>query len=253
LASANLNRFNESFASVDALDPSRLETVDAVAVVRRINWNGNVLRARRIATTLPEPQVAAAQGWLAYDSGRSKRARMLFDEALELDPGESSARAGLITIFAGETLDPNSLSQAERIVLRANSMVEESDWIGVRDLDASLAEIPPGSLLFASANRARVWWRISLRDAAEGLQAVTIIDELLTRQRTPTHFLLRATAGSLAGNQKLAWAALEELTMWKRLPRRLRSQALSLARSLGEPPEGSTVIQRLSRRPQARR
>lgn len=253
LASVNRNRFNESFASVDVLDPARLQTVRAVSVIRRMRWNGEGIRARRLARTLPKPQAASAEGWIAYDSGQRKRARLLFEKALELDPDEMSARAGLITIFAGETLDQNSLTEAETIVLRANVLVEANDWIGVRELDAALAEIRPGSLLFASANRARVQWRISLGNAIDGLSAITIIDELLSRQRTPAHFLLRASAGLLAKDQKLAWAALEEVARTNRLPGRLRAQALALARSLDNPPKGSTAIQRLSRGGRARR
>jgi hypothetical protein len=246
-AGLNRNRFNQSFRSVEVLDSDRFETVDAVAVIRRMNWNGEGRRARRLATTLPESQTASAEGWLAYDSGRIKRARMRFETALELNPDESSARAGMITIFAGEMLDPSSLSKAEDVVLRANLLLKTNDWSGVRELDAALAEIPPGSFLFESASRARVQWRISLENSADGLQAIAIIDELLSRQRTPTHFLLRAAAGALAGNEPLAWAALEEVASRKRLPGRLRSQALTVARQLDHPPEGSTVIRRLSR------
>ena len=253
LASVNRNRFNEIFASVDVLDPARLRSVRAVSVIRRMRWNGEVRRAQRLAATLPKPQAASAEGWLAYDSRRKRSAQMLFTKALELDPDEPSARAGLIAIFAGETLDQNSLTDAETVVLRAQILVEGKDWVGVRELDAALAKIRPGSLLFGSASRARVQWRISLGGAADGLSAIAIIDELLSRQRNPTHFLLLASAGSLAKDQKLAWAALEEVARWNRLPERLRIQALTMARNLGDPPKGSTAMRRLSRRARARR
>jgi spermidine synthase len=252
-AHANRNRFNESLATVDVLDSDRLQTVDAVSVIRRMSWNGEKRRARRLAKTLPAAQAASAEGWLSADSGRSKRAQMLFQKALELNPVEPSARAGLIAIFAGSTLDEKTLSDTEAIVVQANTLLKALDWVGLRELDAALAEIPPGSLLFASANRARVQWRISLGHPDDGLPAIAIIDELLTRQRTPTHFILRGSAGSLAGDPALAWAALEEVASRKRLSGRVRAQALALARSLGEPPKGSTVLQRLSRVPGVRR
>jgi hypothetical protein len=176
-----------------------------------------------------------------------------FEKALELDPGEPSARAGLIAIFAGETLDQNSLSDAETVLQQVNVLRQANDWVGIREIDAALAKFHPGSLLFASANRARVQWRILLGDAADGLRAIAIIDELLSRQRTPAHFLLRASAGILAKDEKLAWAALAEVARWNRVSERIRAQALALARSLGDPPEGSTTIQRLSRIARARR
>jgi hypothetical protein len=178
---------------------------------------------------------------------------VLFQKALELDPDEPSARAGLISIFAGSTLDEKKLGDTEAVVLQANTLLMAQDWVGLRELDAALAEIPPGALLFASANRARVQWRISLGNPDDGLPAIGIIDELLTRQRTPTHFILRASAGSLAKDPALTWAALEEVATRKRLSGRVRAQALALARSLGDPPKGSTLIQRLSRVPRARR
>ncbi len=253
LASRNRNRLNKSFASVEVLDSGRLQSVRAISVIRRMTWNGEIPRARRLASTLPEPQSMSAKGWIAYRAGQSRLARRQFEQALELDPDEPSARAGLITLFAGEALDPDRLSALETVVLNANVLLRASDWAGVRELDEALARIPPGAALFASANRARVQWRISLEDPADGPAAISIIDELLSRQRTPSHFLLRASAGSLAQDPKLAWATLEEVASQSRLSRHLRSQALTLARRLGDPPKGSTVLQRLSRGPPAAR
>jgi spermidine synthase len=253
MMSVNRERFNESFASVDVLDPARLQTVDAVAVIKRMLWNGERKRARRLAKSLPEPQAASAEGWIALESGRSRLAQRQFEEALELDPDESSARAGLIAMSAVEKLDQNVLTEAETVVLRANLLVKAGDWNGVRELDPELAEIRPGTHLFPSATRARVQWRISLGNPDDGLAAIEIIDELLSRQRTPTHFLLRAEAGILANDKKLAWAALAEVASLGRLENRLRLQALGVARNLGPPPAGSNIMQRLSRGQRARR
>jgi len=251
--SANRKRFDKLLASAEVLSPARLETVDAVSVIRRMKWNGEVVRARRLAATLPRPQAASAEGWLAYDSGRGKLAKTLFEEALRLSPDELSARAGMITLFAGENLEQDDLTPDETAVLQANLLSKTNDWVGVRELDDALAAIRPGSLLFGSAARARVNWRLSLENADDGIVAITIIDELLTRQRTATHYLLRASAGALTNDPELSWAALEEVASWNKLGRPLRARALRLARSLGEPPKDSTVIPRLSRGPRARR
>jgi hypothetical protein len=173
---------------------------------------------------------------------------MLFKKALTLDPEAPGARAGLISTFYGEDLDPEQLDETERVVLRANILFEARDWEGIRELDAELARTRPGSLLFASAVRARVQWRISIGSVLDGADAIAIIDELLTRQRTPAHVFLRAAAAALAKDPKVAWASLEEIVSTKPPSQRLRRQSLALARELGEPPANSTVLQRLTGR-----
>jgi len=245
-AGANLDRLNKRLATVDALTPDRLQSVRSVSVIRRMSWNGGVNRARRLASSLPKPQAMSARGWLALDSGQRERARKFFETALDLDPDESSARKGLIAISAGETLDPESLTEAESTILRAQSLMAANDWGAVRELDAALARVRPGSLLFGNASLIRVHWRLSLEREADGLEAIAIIDELLTRQRTAVHFLLRASAGALVNDRKLAWAALDAVAGSGRLHRRIRTRAIALANQLGDPPKGSMIIRRLS-------
>jgi len=253
MISMNRKRFNESFASVDVLDPAAFQSVDAVAVIRRMYWNGERRRAQRLTTTLTESEAASAFGWLAYESGQSRLAQKQFEKALELDPDEGSARAGLISIPAEAALDQINLTENEKVVLRANVLMKIGDWDGGRALDIALSKIQPGSHLFGSASRVRAQWRISIGDEDDGRKAIAIIDELLSRQRTPAHFLLRAEAGRLANDPKVAWAALEEVARGGRIGSRLRARALGLARRLGKPPKDSTVIRRLSRVPGKRR
>jgi spermidine synthase len=247
MQNANRSRFEEIFSKFDALTPERLRSVQAVSVIRRMAWNGEARRALKLAKTLPQAIAASAQAWLAYDGGRNGRAQMLFKKALELDPDESSARAGLITLFAGDQLDPEGLNETERLLLRSNALVEANDWTNLRALDDALAKVRPGSLLFANATRARIQWRISIGTPADGVEAIALVDELLSRQRTPVHVLLRASAGAAANDLKIAWAALDDVASSTSLPKLRRARALALARRLGEPPEGSTVIERLSR------
>jgi hypothetical protein len=247
MASVNRSRFDENFSRFDVLTLERLLSVRPVSVIRRMAWNGEGRRALQLAKTLPKAKSTSAQAWLAYDGGRTGRAQMLFGKALDLDPDESSARAGLITMFAEDRLDPERLDEVERLILRSNALVEANDWANLRELDDGLAEIPPGSLLFANATRARVQWRISIGTPADGVEAIALVDELMSRQRTPMHVLLRASAGAAANDPKIAWAALEDVASATSLPQRRRIQALALARRLGEPPKGSMVIQRLSR------
>jgi len=117
MISMNRKRFNESFASVDVLDPAAFQSVDAVAVIRRMYWNGERRRAQRLTTTLTESEAASAFGWLAYESGQSRLAQKQFEKALELDPDEGSARAGLISIPAARI---SSVARVESVLSGAS-------------------------------------------------------------------------------------------------------------------------------------
>lgn len=242
-----LAQFNDSFAAFDVLDPDRLQSVDAVSVIRRMRWIAEGARADRLTASLPEAISASARGWLALDSGPRDQAKALFEQALEIDPSEASARAGLIASFAGSELDSDSLDATERTLLATNVAVEANDWPAVRGLDAELAKVRPDSLLFGAATRARAQWRISLGGTGEGVEAIAIIDELLSRERTPIHFLIRAYAAALANEPGLAWGALEEIATRAPLAAILRAQALSLASRLPDGPRSKMTIRRLSR------
>jgi spermidine synthase len=241
------NALNANFASADVLKRIPLEGARPVSILRRMQWNGEFERAQRLAAGLPEPVAESARGWIARDLGRTKRAKKLFRRALELDPEEQSAKAGLIASFEGEQLDQTSLSEIERTVVRANALVATSNWTSLREMDDELAKTPPDSLLFPSAARARAQWRISLADPADGQDAIEIIDSLLTRQRSPTHFLLRASAGALAGDDALAWAALVQVAKSPRLSSVLRTHALALANQLEPSPHSAAIVGRLRR------
>lgn len=243
----NRERLDQALAPIDAIDAARLKEVNAVAVIQRMTWNGGVPRSQRLLRTLPLAQAESARGWLAFDLGRIRRAASHFQSALELDPNESSAREGLASIIRAPGVDENDFSGLERIVFRANQLVSEKDWDGLKQMDADLARIPASSLLFGSAARARVQWRVTIGDPPDGRRAIEIIDRLLTRQRTAMHFLLRAYAGALAGDLEIAWAAIDHATgPVHRASASLQARALTLALRLGEPPVGSTILERLT-------
>jgi spermidine synthase len=234
------------FSSIDVLDAESLQTVNPVLVIRRLAWNGDGARALRLLKDLPVSVARSARGWLDLDLGRVVSAERYFRSALKLDPEETSARSGLVSIIGLGEFDVDRLSKIDQIVLRANERIAAKDWLGLQRLDAELAQARAGSLLFDSAVRARVLWRLAVGDEADGRDAIEILDALLTRQRTANHYLLRASAGRLAGDSKLAWAAIEEAIRPAYATRQIRKRALALARSLGEPPENSTVLQRLA-------
>ncbi len=233
------------FNSIDVLDAESLLSVAPVPVIRRMAWNGDGARALRLLKHLPRPAALAAQGWLDFDLGRIQRAERYFRSALEINPKERPALAGLVSIIGVGEFDVDPLGKPERVVLRANKWIASKDWIGLSRLDSQLARVRAGSLLFGSAVRARVLWRIAIGDESDGREAIEIIDTLLTRQRTANHYLMRASAGRLAKDPKIAWAAIEAAIRPAYATRQIRERALVLARSLGEPPENSTVLQRL--------
>ncbi len=248
----NRDTFDASLAVVDVLTPERLLSVDSAAVLRRMNWTGESKRARKLARTLPPPQRMAAEAWLMLDDGPLARAQAMFRRALAADPSSQAARAGMIASFIGGELDPATLSPVEVAVVAANDRLRARDWPAISALDAQLAQIPPGDLLFGAATRARVAWRTEGKDPAQGLAAIPIIDRLLTRERTADHYLMRAKAGHLASDPAIAWAALAQVVNGQPRPY-LVKMALELTQELGPEPEGSLVSRQLAQLARARR
>jgi len=249
----NREDFDGSLAVVDALTPARLAEVDAVAVLRRMNWNGEVKRARKLARTLPKPQRLAAEAWMTLDEGPLVRAQAMARRAFAADPTSSAARAGMIASFIGSELDPAILTPTEAALVKANVALRSQDWPAIAEVDATLATIEPGDLLFSSAARARAAWRIEGKDPAQGAAAIAIIDQLLSRERMPDHYFLRAKAGHLAGDDAIAWAALTQVVVNGRPRPYLVQSALALTRELGPAPPGSQVVNQLVYLSRARR
>ncbi|HPG27747.1 MAG TPA: fused MFS/spermidine synthase, partial [Myxococcota bacterium] len=223
--------FSEMLSPHEPLTPERLARVDAVSVLRRMIWTGDAPRARELASSLPPAASLSAQGWINYDGGQPGRARQLFDRALALDPGLESARDGVVAASPGRELDTTGWDEAERTVYAANLRLAESDWAGVRALDDALATIRPGALLHGSAARARILWRLEAGEGAEAREALAIVDELLTRERTSDHYYLRAVAAHRMGDDGMAWAALEQVAT----RRPIRSGLVPRAIALPEP------------------
>jgi hypothetical protein len=239
-------RLDRVFAEIDVLDTARLEEVDAVAVLRRMARIGDRIRAQHLTTRLPSALAQAARGWIAFDRRQIRRAQALFFNALRLDPNLTSAQSGLVSIIGIDDIDIDAFGESEQLIFHANRLLLANDWSGLKGIDSELARIPAGALLFGSAVRARVGWRLAIGKPADGRDAIAIIDTLLTRQRNGNHFLLRASAGALAGESKIAWAAIEEAVGPRRSNEPLRVRARALAKTLGDPPVGSTIMQRLS-------
>jgi tetratricopeptide (TPR) repeat protein len=217
--------------------------------------NGERPRANRVAARLPEALSLSSRGWLAFDAGQRSRALALFEEAFEADPANPGARAGLIRIRREALLDERDLPPTadERVLIETLAAIDARDWDRVRALEDALAEIPPGHLLFDVAAQARAAWRLEQRDPALAREALDLIDELLTRQRTGENYFQRARAGAVLGDDKLAWAALEHIAGSRFNTPALSRRCLALARTLGPPPAGSMVVARLNQVARRRR
>ena len=254
-ARANRRAFDANLESADPLSAESLAGVEPEAVVRRMAVNGERARAMRVAARLPEVLSLSARGWLALDSGQKARAGTLFRKAVQADPSHAAARSGLIQTHGQALISELGLpfSETEQVVLDAQAAIENRDWQAVQALDGALAEIRPGDFFYGFAAQARAGWRIDAATPERGREAIVLIDELLTRQRLGEFFFQRARAGAIAGDKQLAWAALEHISTSRFNVPRLAKRSLALARSLGEPPEGSDVIVRLKQGGRPRR
>jgi spermidine synthase len=244
---------NASLASEDPLTSSRLEAVDAVAVVGRMSWVGDSSRATQLAQSLPTAKRKAAAGWESFKRGRRKHAQAVFEAALEDDPNLAAARAGLIALGRGDRIETSRLTDPEAALVAANEAIEAREWDRLRSLDAQLAEIKPGNPLFSTAVFARIRWRTEAGDPATAREAIELVDELLSRERNSTHYLWRARAAAKAAETRLAWSTLDVIAASRGVSRGLAKQALAVARELGDPPDHSMVMRRLRARLRARR
>ncbi len=242
-----IQHLDDVFARQEVLTPARLAEVDTVAVLRRMAWNGERVRANRLLGEVARAEAAATRGWVRLDNGNLRIAAAEFRRAHELDPELHAARLGLVVVGRGEDLDPSGLDASEQALMRALGRAQAGDWEAVRALDPELERVGPGHLAFAQATQLRVGWRLETADPLRAGEALGLVDALLSRQRTADHYLLRARAAAAAGRPTLAWAALDVVAARPALLRdRTRAQALALVRTLGESPEGARLRERLN-------
>ncbi len=254
-ALANRGIFDANLETQDPLTARSLAAVQPEAVLRRMASNGERPRANRVAMRLPESVSLSSRGWLALDAGQRARALTLLQQAFEADPENPGARAGLIRTRAGALLDERGVppTAREQVLIQTLAAIEARDWTRLQSLENELAEIPPGDLLFDVASQARAAWRLEERKPELAHEALGLIDELLTRERTGENYFQRAHAGALLGDDKLAWAALEHIAGSRLNTPALARRCLALARTLGPPPKGSLVMARLNQVARRRR
>jgi hypothetical protein len=232
----------------------RLDGLDATALLRRMGWLGQTGRAVEIARNLDQGASLAARGWLAADDRQIARARALFAKALELDPTNAAARIGLICVYSPKLLETLDLrvdwSPRERLLLDAVELRAAQDWPGLTALDEALAGIRVSDVGGAMATRLRAVWRIASGDPTRAREAIALLDDLLTRERTGEHYLQRLEAAVTAREEALVWGGLFHFASSPRmLPPLGPRPLLAIARRLQSdpPPHYASVIGRLER------
>ncbi len=251
----NSRTFERSLAKAEPFTTEVLSGVEPEALLRRMASNGEGNRAKRIAARLPEALAYSVKAWFAFDAGLIARSTSLFRKAVEADPSNLAARAGLIQV-GGQTLVDEldiRLNEVEQLVVDTQAAIAARDWDTVVALDEPLSRIAPGDLMFDFATRTRTAWRLKEGTPSRGREALVLIDELLTRQRTGESYFQRARAGSIVGDKKMAWAALQHISTGRFKNPSLAKRSLAVARDLGTPPEGSNVIDRLTQLGRRRR
>ena len=240
------------FASLEPIDRERLKGFEIEAVLRRMGWNGERERASRIATELGGAAMHAVRGWLAADSSQVPRARALFAKAIELDPQNSAARAGLIRAYSPDYFAKLSqdipFTAREQTVLQAMKLRVEKNWEEMAKLDSALAEIGPDDMLYGSATSMRGLWRIQIGTQEQSREAVALYDEMLTRHRSRENYYQRIRAAAAAGETEMTWVALNHFTSKPNFgPPQVVRELMSIVRGLGEaPPLHANVPLRLN-------
>jgi len=248
----NAAEFERHLVGVEPLDPHMLGRLQGEAVVRRIGWNGQPQRAKRIAQLLEPSSAIAARGWLQADSSQRARSRTSFAKALAIDPENRAARAGMIKVYDADRfdkLDPGiDWSPSEQLAIEASRLRLDRDWSGLAALDPALARIPADDLLHSYTEQLRAHWRIESGDPVRAREAIEILDGLLTRHRSYENYLQRIRAAAAAGEKAVAWAGLNHFVTPQRVRNRATAQQLlAIGHALGDPPEGNNIMERLSR------
>ena len=178
-------------------------------LVRRIIASGNLDRAAEVAQSTPDPaDRKACLAWVAQARGRRGAAAELFREALNLDPGSSGARFGLVLMRRKGYLanDPEILTIAEnatdlqQAVFEGWRLSSDAAWQDLSRLEQRLAVARQFDDCWVEAMRLRARWRARSRDPRLVREAVVLLDRLLARGHANPALLLRVRATLASGD-----------------------------------------------------
>ncbi len=198
--------------------------LDPVHLILRMMAIGARDRARRFAGSMPEPTTRQiALGWARID-GAPQSAAAIFRKVLAEDPGEESARFGLLRVMRRkiEAGDPSTLELASPLEGSAGAVVKGwrhaalGEWEELRALEPILAGAGPRDLARTEALRLRVRWRMASSDPALRAEAAAPVAELLQTVGRPPDMILAAQALAAAGRPGDALALIDQVSRGRR-------------------------------------
>ena len=192
--------------------------------VRQLIRLKQTARARRLAQSLPPTERQIGLAIIAMTSGRGQAATRPLWRILEQDPNQPEALAALL-FFYRQAIVQGSAPRLTELAARdpaAAAVVEGwrrahgGNRQEVRDLEPTLAAIPPRHPLHTAAVRLRVGWRQHAARQADGApqlaaEAIELLDPLLPNTPPAADLLLRARLAILADDAPIALASLFEL------------------------------------------
>ena len=232
--------------------PAASAALDRLALVQRV-----LPPARRelLARAEPDPtRRLLALTWLPGGDARRGRSALL-TSVLQVEPGDEVARSALLRSsrpdLAGGAPPPGvlrGLTSEEAAVVDAWRAAARADWDGLRRLEGPLDELAPTESLFWESVLLRAQWRARSSARDDRIEALGLLDALMSHEATPGAILLYAVVAADAG---LAVGALTALSDLSRVPSRLRdpsldAAALALLRSRPFPPRFDEWVADLS-------
>lgn len=190
--------------------------LDSVRLARRLAATRQQNRAERVGESSTRPGTPEAiRGMLALRAGERLQAVKDLRRAVALDPELREAWVALTRKqLAGK---PVSYSLSARHVPTYPELaavgdgwdrVASGNWDGLRQLDSTLAAIGHADPTYPDALRLRAFWRIESEDASLGVEAVSLLDDLLPMSHQAADAVLRTRALRVSGDADAALAIL---------------------------------------------
>ena len=204
--------------------------LDLGYIAERLLMGDFVRRAYDLAQAVAaEDSKAVIEAMGLDNSGDTERARERYNLALSINPGNDNAKYGLLMLHLGDIARgqvpreiialANSLRGPERRVFEAWTYGLRGQFERIRELDDSLAQVPPTSPVFPIAVKLRVDWRVAQAredgDKQAARDALEMLDDLLATYWSPDLYILRSGCAYHAGDGpayvESAWNVIYQL------------------------------------------
>jgi spermidine synthase len=189
------------------------DDLDALRLVRALLDRSEVRRAEVLSESLTGSERATALGWVALGRGRRRVALRQFKAALASEPGawEAAQAVAVLTGRWPELPDEPPGAAGARAVIQGGEHSQRGEWQALAALDAALAQVRPGDVLFRNAQELRARWRVELGGIDNGAEALALVDVAIARGAPLPIYLLRARAAQLAEQPNAAWSSLAQI------------------------------------------